>query len=74
LRHWLTTLGALLELFGITDLFDFDDSLRGRVLAIINRIRQNAEDKGAVSAAAMSTIDIISEILTLGRFETSTFG
>ena len=70
----LATLGALLELFGITDLFDFDDGIRGKVLAILNRIRQNAEDKGAVSAAAMSTLDIISEILTLGRFETSTFG
>ena len=70
----LATLGALLELFGITDIFDFDDDLRAKVLVIIRRIRKNAEDKGTVTAAAMSTIDIISEILTLGRFETSTFG
>ena len=38
------TVGGLLELFGITDLFDFDDEVRGLVLPTLGKL-QELKDK-----------------------------
>jgi len=66
----LATIGGLLELFGITDVFNFDDDIRAEIFQIISRVKANAEKEGAVLTAA----DIVKEILSFGRIPTTTFG
>lgn len=41
----LGTLGALLELLGITDVFDFDDDARAQVMEIKDRVLKKAAEK-----------------------------
>lgn len=46
----LGTLGAILELFGITDVFDFDDELKAIVMEqkekVADKIKEKAKDPG----------------------------
>jgi hypothetical protein len=69
----LAVIGFFLELLGITDLFNFDDDARVEAYSILEKIGERAEDKGVTFAAAQGTIDILTEILTLGKFDTETF-
>ena len=41
----LGTLGALLELLGITDIFDFDDALKGEVMEVKEKVKDKAKEK-----------------------------
>lgn len=41
----LATIGALLELAGITNLFDFDDALKGKVDEVKESIKDKIKDK-----------------------------
>ena len=41
----LGTLGALLELLGITDVFDFDDGLRAEVNIVKESIKEKVKDR-----------------------------
>lgn len=59
----LGSIGALLELLGITDVFDFDDDARAQVMEIKDRILKKVEEK----ATDPSTL---AEFL----FKTSPFG
>ena len=49
----LGTIGALLELLGITDIFDFDDDLKAVVIEnkekIADRIKEKATDPGFIA-------------------------
>ena len=58
----LGSIGALLELLGITDVFDFDDEARARVQEIKDGILKKVEDK----ATDPSTLEFL--------FKTSPFG
>jgi len=58
----LGSIGALLELIGITDVFDFDDEARARVQEIKDGILKKVEDK----ATDPSTLEFL--------FKTSPFG
>ena len=69
----LAALGFVLELLGITDLFNFDDDGRAKAFDILQRVSKNAEEKGVSIAAGKATIDTLVEILSLGRFDTETF-
>ena len=69
----LAVIGFILELLGITDLANFDDDGRVKAYEIISSIKERADEKGVTRTAAQATIDIISEALTLGRFDTETF-
>jgi len=69
----LAALGFVLELLGITDLFNFDDDGRARAFEILQRVSQNAEEKGVTIAAGKATIDTLVEILSLGKFDTGTY-
>ena len=69
----LAALGFVLELLGITDLFNFDDDGRAKAFEIIQRVSKNAEEKGVTIAAGKATIDTLVEILSLGKFDTGTF-
>lgn len=40
------TLGAILELLGITDVFDFDDVLKAKVMEAQDRINDKIKEKG----------------------------
>lgn len=42
----LGTLGALLELMGITDVFDFDDELKAKVDQAKDRVKDKVKEKG----------------------------
>ena len=39
----LGTLGALLELLGITDIFDFDDELKAKVMDTKEKVKEKAK-------------------------------
>jgi hypothetical protein len=41
----LGTLGAILELLGITDIFDFDDALKGEVMEVKEKVKEKAKEK-----------------------------
>ena len=69
----LAVIGFILELLGITDLANFDDDGRVKAYEILSSIKERADEKGVTFTAAQATIDIISEALTLGRFDTETF-
>lgn len=69
----LAVIGFVLELLGITDLFNFDDDARAKAFEILQRVSQNAEEKGVTIAAGKATIDTLVEILSLGKFDTGTF-
>ena len=60
----LAVLGAMLELLGITDVFDFDDEVRVEVLKILDKVKERS-DEGAVGVGK-SAIEIFTEILTFG--------
>ena len=66
-------MGFVLELLGITDLFNFDDAGRAKAFEILQGISRNAEEKGVTIAAGKATIDTLIEILSLGRFDTGTY-
>ena len=40
----LAVVGFLLELFGITDIFDFDDDAKSKAIQILQRIKRNEEE------------------------------
>jgi hypothetical protein len=42
----LGTLGALLELLGITDVFDFDDELKAQIMPIKDKVIEKVKEKG----------------------------
>jgi hypothetical protein len=42
----LGTIGAILELLGITDVFDFDDALRAQVDQVKDRVKDRVKEKG----------------------------
>lgn len=42
----LGTIGAMLELLGITDVFDFDDELKAKVMEAQDRIKDKVKEKG----------------------------
>lgn len=42
----LGTIGAILELLGITDVFDFDDALRAKVDQVKDRVKDRVKEKG----------------------------
>lgn len=69
----LAALGFVLELLGITDLFNFDDDGRAKAFEILQRVSKNAEEKGVTIAAGKATIDTLVEILSLGKFDTGTY-
>lgn len=54
------TLGGLLELFGITDVFDFDDEVRSLVLPTKEKIQQRNEFNKAQNQAVK---DLLMKIL-----------
>lgn len=41
----LGTIGAILELFGITDVFDFDDELKAQVAPVKEKIEEKIKEK-----------------------------
>lgn len=69
----LAVIGFVLELLGITDLFNFDDDGRAKAFEILQRVSKNAEEKGVTIAAGKATIDTLVEILSLGKFDTGTY-
>ena len=69
----LAVIGFVLELLGITDLFNFDDDGRAKAFEILSRVSKNAEEKGVTIAAGKATIDTLVEILSLGKFDTGTY-
>ena len=58
----LAALGFVLELLGITDLFNFDDDGRAKAFDILQRVSKNAEEKGVTIAAGKATIDTLVEL------------
>jgi hypothetical protein len=70
----LAVIGFILELLGITDIFNFDDGARGKAFEILSKISANAEESGVVRAAGGATLDILLEALSLGRLDTDLFG
>jgi hypothetical protein len=42
----LGTIGAILELLGITDVFDFDDALKAEVDQVKDRVKDKVKEKG----------------------------
>lgn len=42
----LGTLGAILELMGITDVFDFDDDLKAQVQPIKEKVKDKIKERG----------------------------
>jgi len=70
----LAVIGFVLEILGITDIFNFDDSARGKAYEILQKIGENAEESGTVRAAGGATLDILAEIFSLGRIDTDLFG
>ena len=42
----LGTIGAILELLGITDVFDFDDELKAKVMEAQDRVKDKIKEKG----------------------------
>ena len=69
----LAIIGLILELLGITDIFNFDDEARAEAFEIISRVDKRIKEKGVVSAAGKLTIDSLLEILSLGKIETDVF-
>jgi hypothetical protein len=59
----VATLGALLELFGITDVFDFDDELKAIVMEkkdkVKEKIKENAQETFAEGMDAQSILTSI---------------
>ena len=59
----LAVVGFILELFGITDIFDFDDDAKAKAMKIKDRIVQNEKDaianRQAVSDAEREFLDRI---------------
>lgn len=59
----LAVVGFLLELLGITDIFDFDDEAKSKATEILSRIKQNEEqaiaNRKAVSDAEMEFLNRI---------------
>ena len=41
----LGTLGAILELLGITDIFDFDDDLKAQIMPIKDKVEEKIKEK-----------------------------
>ena len=41
----LGTIGALLELMGITDVFDFDDEMKAKVMDTKEKVKEKAKEK-----------------------------
>tara|TARA_Y100000004_G_scaffold182147_1_gene228538 strand:- start:431 stop:814 length:384 start_codon:yes stop_codon:yes gene_type:complete len=70
----LAVIGFVLELLGITDIFNFDDDGRAKAYSILKKIGENAEESGVVRAAGGATLDTLLEILSLGRIDTDLFG
>tara|TARA_R110000824_G_scaffold7472_4_gene33382 strand:+ start:199 stop:594 length:396 start_codon:yes stop_codon:yes gene_type:complete len=42
----LGTVGALLELLGLTDVFDFDDDLKAQIMPIKDKVIEKVKEKG----------------------------
>ena len=70
----LAVIGFILELLGITDIFNFDDSARGKAFQILSKIKENAEESGVVKTALGATLDTYLELFSLGRINTDLFG
>ena len=69
----LAVIGFVLELLGITDVFNFDDDARAEAFEILQKVSQNAEEKGVAGSAGQATIDTLLEFLSLGRLPTETY-
>jgi len=69
----LAVIGFVLELLGITDVFNFDDDARAEAFMILQKVSQNAEEKGVSVAAGQATLDTLLEFLSLGRLPTETY-
>jgi hypothetical protein len=39
----LSVIGGLLELLGITDIFDFDDDVKAQVMEAVDKVKENAK-------------------------------
>lgn len=63
----LGTLGFLLELFGITDAFDFDDELRAKAPEIRKKIKQKIKENAEANIREeLDPVKILTSILTPG--------
>ena len=55
----LGSIGALLELLGITDVFDFDDDAKARVMEVKEKVSENIREKATDPS-------VLNEILAFG--------